>query len=153
MRFEIANTSLMCSTLILGGFPQDWETTNTFEKFVKKIRHAVTHSEDEKNTIVTWSQWQDDHKEVRQCLCEEKFSAYAMIIATTLVYDDDDPENEEGYTYFETEGHLKKLGFKKNNPRPVYNEKNGSKINLWSVTVKTFLRKLKEAEEQIRKAA
>lgn len=138
MRLRIASPTLMCSTLILGGF--GYGEGDTLEGFKKKCREAVEEAQDEDTKDKIYNIWEPEKYEEVQVLQYEPVSNFAFIVASTEPYD----SCECGDDQIETEKFLKKLGFKKGFKGTTYNEKNETEINLWFIRVEDFLEAIKE---------
>lgn len=136
MSLRVANSNLMCSTLVVGNF----ETHDNFKTFVEGFRRSVKNSKTDKHHVVStrWSRGSMEYcaKEDR-VLDGNDVSDFGFIVGTV----EDDDMTTRVREWFE------KLGFTVT--RKVYNDKNETKCHLVWAEVAEFLDKLERAEKEI----
>lgn len=137
-KIRIASRSLMCSSLIIGGF--GYGNHPTLRTFKLRLRQAVQAAEDEDNNDKIYSPYDDQGYELIHVLAGCRVEDFAFIMATTdLTGNEGDDEIQPGI-----EKRLKEVGFKKIFDKTTHNEKNETDINIWVMRVVDFLEAIKE---------
>lgn len=138
MRFTIANTGLMCSTLILGDF---WETYDE-QDFVRGLFRAIKNAEDENTKRFEYCAWGEGHKNETQVLDGYPVENYAFVTGTLLHCSADDWDES---SQDDVRKVMKKFGFKFSDE--AYNSKNDTFVVHFIMSVSDMLEKLKMYNE------
>lgn len=120
MYVDIVHGTGACSTIILYAFGGDGILGNDYEQENRTVKGFI--QEFQSNCDLGCKFVEDDYGDEIEVPLE--YTDFSFVIASTIPY-----------SQANTESILEKLGFKKTTKEPVHNDKNGTHVNFWSISV------------------
>jgi len=130
MSIQIANRSLMCSTLVFGCFSYN----PSFAYLVKNLKDQITVANNRDTKVVYYNPYSPDHRQERHVLDGYDVKKFAFAVGTV--------KNKSDLKYF------KKLGWTVVGPdEGVHNQKNYTHVWLVHITVHDLLKELSRYDD------